>query len=68
METIEQGKPTLTDRRRGPAGMSVLCLNSIGEIHATMQIAATPRCTVMSGAEIVFASSETCHGQGIKRH
>lgn len=68
METMEQGKPTLTSRRRGSAGLSVLRLNSIGEIHATMQITVAPRFTIMIAAEIVFASSEMCQGQGIKRH
>jgi hypothetical protein len=68
METMEQGKPTLTARHRGSAGMSGLYLNSIGGIRATMQIAAAPLCTVATGAEIVFASSETCRLYGITWH
>jgi hypothetical protein len=58
----------MTDRRRSSVAMSVLCLSLIGEIHATMQIAATPRCTVLPGAEIVFASTEMSHWQGIMWH
>jgi hypothetical protein len=68
MEAIEQGKPTLTARRRGSVGMSVLCLNSIEEIHAAMQIAARPGCTVMPWGEIVPAPSEMSHWRGITWH
>jgi hypothetical protein len=62
---IHKGKPILTDGRRGSNAKSVLGLDSISEIRATMQFAAEPRYTVMRRAEIGSASSEAGHWQGI---